>query len=154
MPAAGRILYLAWNRSTPVSTLMYLAEDDPDIAAMNRQALESDDHHVEVARAGVEALEAVRRVEPDLLVLDMQMPRASGLEVVEELRAHSETAGQPVVMLSNAELTTEEEHRLQRLGVIDFLAKWKVGPTHLVRWIRQWAAQHRPHRGPRHGTDL
>jgi len=62
---------------------MYLAEDDPDIAAMNRQALESDDHHVEVARAGVEALEAVRRVEPDLLVLDMQMPRASGLEVVE-----------------------------------------------------------------------
>jgi CheY-like chemotaxis protein len=129
-----------------------LAEDDPDLAEMNRIALTADGHHVEVARDGVEALEAVRRVEPDLLVLDMQMPRANGLEVVEELRADPATEDQAVVLLSNSELTTEEETKLKRLGVIDFLSKWRVGPLHLVQWIRQWRAQHRLR--PRPGDGL
>jgi CheY-like chemotaxis protein len=129
-----------------------LAEDDPDMAEMNRRALTADGHHVEVARDGAEAVEAVHRVEPDLLILDMQMPRKNGMEVVEELRADPATEDQPVVMLTNAELTPAEEHRLRRLGVIDLLAKWRVGPIHLVQWIRQWASRyaHRPR--PRHGT--
>ncbi|MFN2466457.1 MAG: response regulator [Candidatus Dormibacteria bacterium] len=124
-----------------------LAEDDPDVAAMNKFALVSAGHHVEIAHDGVEAIEAVRRGDPDLLILDLEMPRANGVEVVEELRGDPTTEDQPVVVLSNAELTPDQEGRLRRMGVIDILAKWRVGPLHLVQWLRQWATDHRP--GPR-----
>jgi len=43
-------------------------------------------------------------------------------------------------VLSNKTLSEGEERRLVRLGVIDFLAKWKIDPRVLVGWIRGWAA--------------
>ena len=117
-----------------------LAEDDPDQAKLNQLVLETAGHHVEVATDGAEALEAVRRTEPDLLILDMQMPDRDGLQVLEELRSEPATADQPVIVMSNKDLTDGEERRLIRLGVIDFLAKWKIDPKLLVGWIRGWAA--------------
>lgn len=117
-----------------------LAEDDPDLAKLNQLVLETAGHHVEVATDGAEALEAVRRTEPDLLILDMQMPESDGIQVLEELRSEPATADQPVVVMSNKDLTDGEERRLIRLGVIDFLAKWKIDPKLLVGWIRGWAA--------------
>jgi len=68
------------------------------------------------------------------------MPRGDGLEVLEELRAEPATVDQPVIVLSNKTLSEGEERRLVRLGVIDFLAKWKIDPRVLVGWIRGWAA--------------
>ena len=117
-----------------------LAEDDPDLAVLNQIILESAGHRVEIATDGAETLEAVRKTEPDLLILDMEMPRGDGLEVLEELRAEPATVDQPVIVLSNKALSEGEERRLVRLGVIDFLAKWKIDPRVLVGWIRGWAA--------------
>ncbi len=117
-----------------------LAEDDAVQAHLNQLVLETAGHHVEVAKDGAETLEAVRRGEPDLLILDMQMPEGDGLHVLEELRSEPATADQPVIVMSNKDLTEGEERRLVRLGVIDFLAKWKMDPKLLVGWIRGWAA--------------
>ena len=130
-----------------------LAEDDPDIAFMNQRILERDGHHVEITRDGAETVEAVREHDPDLLVLDMHMPRGDGFAVLEDLRADETTADQPVVVLSNSDLSDQEHNRLRRLGVIEFLAKWKVHPMALADWIKRWAADHRPRRPrPRPGT--
>lgn len=126
-----------------------LAEDDPDLATLNQAVLESAGHHVEVASDGAETLEAVRKTEPDLLILDMEMPRGDGLEVLEELRAGPATVDQPVIVLSNKTLSEGEERRLVRLGVIDFLAKWKIDPRVLVGWIRGWGASHIRRYSPR-----
>ena len=104
---------------------------------------------VEVATDGAETLEAVRKTEPDLLILDMEMPRGDGLEVLEEPRAEPATVDQPVIVLSNKTLSEGEERRLVKLGVIDFLAKWKVDPRVLVGWIRGWAASHVRRYSPR-----
>ncbi|MDQ6883883.1 MAG: response regulator [Candidatus Dormibacteraeota bacterium] len=117
-----------------------LAEDDPDLATLHQAVLEGAGHHVGVTTDGAETLEAVRESEPDLLILDLEMPRGDGLEVLEELRAEPATVDQPVIVLSNKTLSEGEERRLVRLGVIDFLAKWKVDPRLLVGWIRGWAA--------------
>jgi CheY-like chemotaxis protein len=125
---------------TPQPLDIVLAEDDADQAHLNQLVLEAEGHHVEVATDGAEALEAVRRTEPDLLILDMQMPEGGGLEVLEELRSEPATADQPVIVMSNKDLTEVEERRLARLGVLDFLAKWKVHPKLLVGWLRGWAA--------------
>ncbi len=117
-----------------------LAEDDPNLAQLNRRVLEGAGHHVDVAPDGATTLEAVRNNDPDLLILDLEMPRGNGLEVLEELRADASTVDQPVVVLSSKELTEGEAHRLTRFKVIDFLAKWKVQPALLVGWVRGWAA--------------
>ncbi|GAC1479322.1 MAG: hypothetical protein PVSMB9_02780 [Candidatus Dormibacteria bacterium] len=125
---------------TPQPLDIVLAEDDPDQADLNKLVLETEGHHVEVAADGAEALEAVRRSEPDILILDMQMPAGGGFAVLEELRSEPATADQAVIVMSNKDLTEVEERRLVRLGVLDFLAKWKVHPKLLVGWLRGWAA--------------
>jgi CheY-like chemotaxis protein len=117
-----------------------LAEDDPDLALLNERALTRGGHQVHVTRDGQATVEAVRAENPDLLLLDMQLSRGDGLAVVEELRADPATADQAVVIMSNKDLSRPEEQRLMRLGVIDFLAKWKVGPLVLTDWIRRWLA--------------
>jgi CheY-like chemotaxis protein len=117
-----------------------LAEDDPDLALLNQHVLEAAGHHVEVASDGAATLDAVRKTEPDLLILDMEMPRGDGMDVLEELRAEPATVDQPVIVMSNKDLSDGEQRRLIRLGVIDFLAKWKIDPKVLVGWIRGWAA--------------
>ncbi len=117
-----------------------LAEDDPDQAALNKRVLENAGHRVEVAPDGAAAIRAVENHDPDLLVLDMEMPRGTGLEVLEDLRSRPATEQQPVVVLSNKEPSPNEERRLLLLGALDYLPKWKVEPKVLVGWIRGWAA--------------
>jgi CheY-like chemotaxis protein len=117
-----------------------LADDNPDLAVLNQRVLEAEGHHVQVTGDAASTLKAVRATDPDLLLLDMEMPQANGLSVVEELRADPDTADQAVVVMSNKELSDSEERNLMRLGVIDFLAKWKVGPLVLADWIRRWTA--------------
>jgi CheY-like chemotaxis protein len=117
-----------------------LAEDNPDLAVLHERVLEAEGHHVQVTGDGASTLQAVRATDPDLLMLDLEMPRGDGLAVVEELRADPDTADQAVVVMSNKELSDREESNLMRLGVIDFLAKWKVGPEVLADWVRRWRA--------------
>jgi CheY-like chemotaxis protein len=117
-----------------------LAEDNPDLAVLNERVLEAEGHHVQVTGDGDSTLRVVRETDPDLLLLDMDMPLRDGMAVVEELRADPRTADQAVVVMSNKELSDSEERDLMRLGVIDFLAKWKVGPLVLADWIRRWTA--------------
>jgi CheY-like chemotaxis protein len=117
-----------------------LAEDDPDLAQLNRGVLERAGHSVEVAPDGAAALELVKTTDPDLLILDIEMPRKNGLDVLEDLRAVPATADQAVVVLSSHTLTEGEARRLRRLRAVDFLAKWKIQPALLVGWVRGWAA--------------
>ncbi|MZD03775.1 response regulator, partial [Streptomyces sp. SID5785] len=82
-----------------------VAEDDAKQAELIRRYLEREGHAVTAVRDGREAIEAVRRREPDLLVLDVMMPRTDGLDVVRVLR--SEQRELPVLMLTAR--TTEDD---------------------------------------------
>lgn len=117
-----------------------LAEDNQDLAVLNERVLAAEGHHVQVTGDGASTLKAVRDTDPDLLILDLEMPRGNGVDVVAELRADPATANQAVVVMSNKELSDSEESALMRLGVVDFLAKWKVGPRVLADWIQRWTA--------------
>jgi len=76
-----------------------VVDDAAEIVQLVAMALE-DDYRIETASDGVEAMEAVARSAPDLLVLDVMMPRMSGYEVCEALKEKSETRAIPVLMLS------------------------------------------------------
>lgn len=95
-----------------------IAEDDPTIRAVVAEALEHEGYAAATASDGAEALAALARAEPRLLVLDLRMPRVSGQEVARVARARGLTM--PILVL-----TAEREGARQavELGAADWLLK-------------------------------
>ncbi|WP_328484670.1 response regulator transcription factor [Streptomyces sp. NBC_00377] len=109
-----------------------VAEDDAKQAELVRRYLEHEGHAVTVVGDGRAALEEVRHREPDLLVLDVMMPRADGLDVVRILRAEDREI--PVLMLTAR--STEDDLLLGLdLGADDYMTK-PFSPRELVARVR------------------
>ena len=77
-----------------------VADDDPDIVDLLRLNLEAQGFQVEAAYDGDEAADLAVQTVPDLIVLDVMMPKKDGLEVLAYLKTRSETRDIPVVMLT------------------------------------------------------
>jgi len=77
-----------------------IADDDVAISRMVRRFLEQAGYQVTSASDGAEAWAAVQREKPDLVVLDVAMPRMTGWEVLSHIRDHDELRGLPVLMLT------------------------------------------------------
>jgi len=97
-----------------------LAEDDADVRKWVAVALESEGHSVRVAPDGEAALEAFRAQRPDLLVLDVMMPRKDGLAVCREVRASDPAL--PVLMLT-ARNTEKDKLAGFGVGADDYVTK-------------------------------
>jgi DNA-binding response OmpR family regulator len=109
-----------------------IAEDDEKQAELLRRYLEREGHAVTTVGDGLAALEAVRQGEPDLLVLDVMMPRADGLDVVRILRAEQREV--PVLMLTAR--STEDDLLLGLdLGADDYVTK-PYSPRELMARVR------------------
>ncbi len=77
-----------------------VVDDEADAREFVRAILEPEGWEVETAEDGEAGLEAARRLKPDLIVLDVEMPKRSGFEVFTDLVASPELAGTKVVMLT------------------------------------------------------
>ncbi|WP_267246015.1 response regulator transcription factor [Streptomyces sp. PR69] len=109
-----------------------VAEDDGKQGELIRRYLEREGHTVTLVRDGRAALDLVRRREPDLLVLDVMMPRADGLDVLRVLRA--EASELPVLMLTAR--STEDDLLLGLdLGADDYMTK-PYSPRELMARVR------------------
>jgi DNA-binding response OmpR family regulator len=109
-----------------------VAEDDPKQAELIRLYLEREGFAVVLAHDGVSALEQIRRRQPDLVVLDVMMPKIDGLDVCRILR--HERADVAIVMLTAR--STEEDLLLGlELGADDYLTK-PFSPRELVARVR------------------
>jgi type II secretory ATPase GspE/PulE/Tfp pilus assembly ATPase PilB-like protein/CheY-like chemotaxis protein len=109
-----------------------VADDDDQMRRLLKMVLERDGYVVEEARDGLDALDHVEAHPPDLVLLDVDMPRLDGFGVLEELRAWVHTAALPVIMLT---ARVESEGQALDLGAHDFLAK-PVQPTSLKARVR------------------
>ncbi|HKV88662.1 MAG TPA: response regulator [Candidatus Dormibacteraeota bacterium] len=116
---------------------MLVVDDDRIVAEMYRLALSRAGHEVEVANDGVAALEAASANRPDIVFLDIRMPRMDGIEVLRNLASVKGTRSIPVVMLSNY-----DEPGLVRqsrsLGAKEYLVKAGTNPADLQRVVSQW----------------
>jgi DNA-binding response OmpR family regulator len=83
-----------------VSPLVLVADDDRDILSLVTFRLERSGYRVLQASDGAEALELAREQAPDLAVLDLMMPRLTGLEVTRALRGDERTRDLPVILLT------------------------------------------------------
>src|SRR5438093_11943856 len=76
-------------------------EDDASVAQMYRLKLELDGYTVDVAGDGLVGLEKARALHPDIIFLDIRLPKRDRLTVLETLRADDSTAASPVAILSS-----------------------------------------------------
>ncbi len=77
-----------------------VVDDDPDFVEGTRMVLEKSNFEVVTASSGKECLERIREGRPDLIILDIMMPKKSGFEVCKELKSNIEYNRIPVVMLT------------------------------------------------------
>lgn len=108
-----------------------VVDDEPKIRMFIRANLEARDYEVYLAQDGVEAVEMAGRVDPDVIVLDVNMPRMDGIEACRRIR---EWADMPIIILSVRE---EEKDKVRALdeGADDYLTK-PFGIEELLARIR------------------
>lgn len=102
-----------------------LAEDERSLRRAAEVALTRRGFRVITAVNGEEALQFAREHQPDLILLDLLMPKLTGMQVLEALRADAVTRGLRVLILSNSSRELEMEGA-DRLGVIDYWIKANV----------------------------
>jgi DNA-binding response OmpR family regulator len=107
-----------------------VVDDEPRILKFLEKRLKTSGYEVIIANNGFEALDQVQAQEPDLVVLDVLMPKKDGFETLKELRTFSSV---PVIILSAKEANTDKIRGLE-LGADDYLAK-PFSPDELVARI-------------------
>lgn len=117
------------TKQTPVPRVL-VVEDEPDIAALIAYQLTREGFRVETAGTGTEALQAIARDLPDMVVLDRMLPGLGGDEVLRRLKDEPGTANIPVLVLT---AKREQEDRIKglELGADDYLTK-PFSPRELV----------------------
>jgi CheY-like chemotaxis protein len=105
----------------PASKVL-LVDDEDSLRKVMRDLLERDGYIVTEARDGVQALDQVDRIGPDIIVLDLNLPGLDGYGVLSHLRSRPATANIPVIVLT-AKGDEDNEVRVFELGADDFLTK-------------------------------
>ncbi|HEU4685060.1 MAG TPA: sigma-54 dependent transcriptional regulator [Nitrospira sp.] len=99
-----------------------IVDDDPDIAMMLEDRLQASDYQTIVAQHGVQALEMVEQEAPNLMLLDLDMPRLTGLEVLKRLPKIRPSEDLPVIVMT-AHGSIEAAVEAMKDGAYDFLTK-------------------------------
>ena len=114
-----------------MSSTILIADDDVELSALLSEYFSSEGINVILAHDGEEALRRIRESEPDLMVLDVMMPRMDGMQVLSELRKSSRL---PVIMLT-ARGDDDDRIRGLELGADDYVPK-PCNPRELLARIR------------------
>ena len=99
-----------------------LVEDEDQLRKVMRDLLERDGYVVAEARDGIQALDQVDRLAPDIIMLDLNLPGLDGYSVLQQLRSRPATSRIPVIVLT-AKGDEDNEVRVFQLGADDFLTK-------------------------------
>lgn len=108
--------------NTPKGPLL-IVEDVPDTLKLIEAALTFKGYRVTTARNGIEALEAIEKERPALVITDILMPKMDGFSLVHRLRINPETHEIPVIFLSATYVEAEDKAFATAIGVTSFLEK-------------------------------
>jgi CheY-like chemotaxis protein len=125
----------------PARARILLVEDNPADARLAREILAKGDVEIVVARDGVEALAALRSADaalPDLVLLDLNLPRVGGLEVLAEVKADPVLSSVPVVVLTTSR-ADRDVRRAYELHANAYVTK-PLGLAGLTETLRTFAA--------------
>ncbi|WDI33257.1 response regulator [Hyphococcus flavus] len=109
-----------------------IVEDNELNMKLFRDLLEAHGYETLEARTGPEALEALNESRPDLILMDIQLPEVSGLEVTQKIKSDQELADIPVIAVTAFAMKGDEE-RIRKGGCEDYIAK----PISVVSFIEK-----------------
>jgi diguanylate cyclase (GGDEF)-like protein len=117
-----------------VSEHVLVVDDDPDVARFVEVNLRSAGYNVSVASNGEEAMERALELRPDLVLLDVMMPKMDGFEVAQRLRRDSRTSSSSIIMLTAKALSSDKVLGLSS-GADDYIIK-PFDPVELLARVK------------------
>jgi DNA-binding response OmpR family regulator len=123
------------NMANAKNNKILLVEDDDGLANVYQTRLEAEGFTVKRVANGEDALASALEFKPDLILLDVMMPKVSGFDVLDILRNTPETAQVKVVMLTALSQDTDKQ-KADKLGADDYLVKSQVVIADVVERIK------------------
>ncbi len=121
------------------SKTILLVEDEPLLANLLKQRLEKEGYAVVLSGDGEAALAVLKTTHPDLILLDIILPKMSGFELMEQLKDNPVYGSSPIVIISNLGQDTDVQ-KGKMLGAIGYFVKAKLSIEDLVKKIKSFLA--------------
>jgi DNA-binding response OmpR family regulator len=124
-----------------------LVDDDLTLREMYSERLKAEGFVVEMAQDGEEALSKATEMHPNIILLDIMMPKINGLDVLKKLREQEETKAIPVIVLTALIQDREKMESITR-GADDYIVKSETMPGEVIQKVKDLLA-----RGPKKADD-
>lgn len=121
-----------------MATKILIVEDDPFLLKAYQSKFKNSGFEVQIATDGVDALKILESFLPNVIVLDLVMPRKDGFATLEEIKANPKLKDIPVIVASNLG-QQEEIDRVKKLGAVDCITKSDLSMSDLIKKINQYA---------------
>ena len=118
-----------------------LVEDDPFLSSLLKNRLQKEGLDVSLAKDGDEALEFLRTTKPDLVLLDLILPKKSGFEVLEEIHKNPQYGKLSIIIVSNLG-QPEDITRTLQLGAVEYFVKAKTSIDELIEKVKNFLQVH------------
>lgn len=113
-----------------------IIEDDPKMHSLYNRAFKFAGYEIENAMNGQEGIDKLKSFTPDIILLDIMMPKKNGMEVLEEIQADQKLSKIPVIMLTNiVSGTRDRAEEAVKMGAIDYIIKSDYDPKQVVEKI-------------------
>ena len=113
-----------------------IIEDEEILLTLLQKKLIEEGYDVSIAVNGEQGLEVMRRIMPDIVLLDIVMPKKDGFEVMEEMHKDEALKNIPIVIISNSGQEVELD-RAKELGAKDWLVKTEFDPMEVVEKVKK-----------------
>jgi DNA-binding response OmpR family regulator len=114
-----------------------IVEDDMAISNMYKGVLEKDGYKVITAKDGEEGMDSALNSAPDLILLDIMLPKIDGFGVLQKLKAEPKTSSIPIIMLTNLG-QDEDKEQGKKFGAADYWVKANFTPGQVSERIKQY----------------
>jgi len=111
-----------------------IVEDDRSLVRLYQTKLEKTGYTIHVAYDGEQCFEILGDFTPDLILLDVILPKIDGFEVLKRLKTDTKTQNIPIILLTNLG-QDEDIEKGKKLGAIDYLIKAQFTPSEIVKKI-------------------
>ena len=122
-----------------MSKRVLVVEDQPDSRQIIRDMLAPTDYEITEAENGAEALAAITKQRPDLILMDVQMPIVDGYTATRRIKADAALRSIPIIAVTSYALS-DEEKKARAAGCDDYVSK-PFSPRQLLAKIRQYLSQ-------------
>ena len=116
---------------------LLIVEDEDVLLRVLKEKFEAENFDVSVARSGDVVLSLAKKFKPDVILLDILLPKMDGLEVLAQLKDDADLANIPVIIMSNLD-DDERVKKGLKLGAVDYLIKTQHPVNEVVEKVNQY----------------